>query len=42
MPHEHQEDRIYSVISGVFYIDRGDQFDGNKVETFPFPYGKVW
>ena len=35
MPHEHQEDRIYSVISGVFYIGRGDQFDADKLEAYP-------
>ena len=25
MPHMHKEDRIYTVISGVFYIGRGDR-----------------
>ena len=28
MPHRHPEDRIYTVMSGVFYIGLGDQFDG--------------
>src|SRR5262249_40821893 len=28
MPHGHPEDRVYTVISGVFYIGLGDQFDG--------------
>jgi hypothetical protein len=26
MPHKHPEDRVYTVISGVFYIGLGDQF----------------
>ena len=35
MPHRHPEDRIYTVISGVFYIGLGDQFDGAKLEAYP-------
>jgi quercetin dioxygenase-like cupin family protein len=35
MPHRHPEDRIYTVISGVFYIGLGDQFDANKLEAYP-------
>jgi quercetin dioxygenase-like cupin family protein len=31
MPHRHAEDRIYTVISGVFYIGRGEVFDANKL-----------
>jgi hypothetical protein len=31
MPHRHPEDRIYTVISGVFYIGFGDKFDGDAV-----------
>jgi hypothetical protein len=27
MPHKHPEDRIYTVMSGVFYIGLGDEFD---------------
>src|SRR5580698_11575180 len=27
MPHKHPEDRVYTVISGVFYIGLGDEFD---------------
>ena len=27
MPHRHPEDRVYTVISGVFYIGLGDEFD---------------
>ena len=35
MPHRHPEDRVYTVISGVFYIGLGDQFDGDKVQAYP-------
>jgi quercetin dioxygenase-like cupin family protein len=35
MPHKHPEDRIYTVISGVFYIGLGDAFDGDKVTAYP-------
>jgi quercetin dioxygenase-like cupin family protein len=35
MPHRHPEDRIYTVMSGVFYIGLGDQFDGDKAQAFP-------
>jgi quercetin dioxygenase-like cupin family protein len=35
MPHRHPEDRIYTVMSGVFYIGLGDQFDDDKVQAFP-------
>jgi quercetin dioxygenase-like cupin family protein len=35
MPHRHPEDRIYTVISGVFYIGLGDQFDADKLEAYP-------
>ena len=35
MPHRHPEDRVYTVMSGVFYIGLGDQFDGDKVEAYP-------
>jgi len=28
MPHKHPEDRIYTVMSGVFYIGLGQMFDG--------------
>jgi putative intracellular protease/amidase/quercetin dioxygenase-like cupin family protein len=35
MPHRHPEDRIYTVISGVFYIGRGDTFDAGKLEAYP-------
>ena len=35
MPHKHTEDRIYTVISGIFYIGLGDQFDAKKLEAYP-------
>ena len=35
MPHRHPEDRIYTVISGVFYIGLGDQFDLAKLIAHP-------
>jgi ferredoxin-NADP reductase/MOSC domain-containing protein YiiM/ferredoxin len=35
MPHVHPEDRVYTVISGVFYIGRGEQFDSAKLEAYP-------
>src|SRR5262249_46521110 len=35
MPHRHPEDRIYTVISGVFYIGLGDQFDPDKLQAYP-------
>ena len=35
MPHKHPEDRIYTVMSGVFYIGIGDEFDGDKMQAYP-------
>src|SRR5271156_3950634 len=35
MPHKHTEDRVYVVISGVFYIGLGDEFDESKLEAYP-------
>ena len=35
MPHRHPEDRVYTVISGVFYIGLGDQFDAETLEAYP-------
>ncbi len=35
MPHVHPEDRVYTVISGVFYIGLGDHFDSTKLEAYP-------
>ena len=33
-PHRHPEDRLYTVISGVFYIGCGDIFDEARLEAF--------
>src|ERR1700752_2994114 len=35
MPHKHPEDRVYTVISGVFYIGLADQFDADKLQAYP-------
>ena len=35
MPHKHPEDRIYTVMSGVFYIGLGVTFDGDRVTAYP-------
>jgi quercetin dioxygenase-like cupin family protein len=35
MPHHHPEDRVYTVISGVFYIGRGERFVSEKLEAYP-------
>jgi hypothetical protein len=35
MPHAHPEDPIYTVMSGVFYIGLGEEFDGDRVKAYP-------
>ena len=35
MPHRHPEDRVYTVLSGVFYIGLGDKFDADKLQAYP-------
>ena len=35
MPHRHPEDRTYTVMSGVFYIGLGEQFDADKLQAYP-------
>ena len=35
MPHRHPEDRVYTVMSGVFYVGLGDQFDADKLQAYP-------
>ena len=35
MPHRHPEDRVYTVISSVFYIGLGNHFDPEKLEAYP-------
>lgn len=34
-PHHHPEDRIYTVMSGVFYIGRGEEFAPDQVTAYP-------
>ena len=35
MPHRHPEDRIYTVMSGVFYIALGETFDEGSLKAYP-------
>jgi quercetin dioxygenase-like cupin family protein len=35
MPHRHPEDRIYTVMSGVFYIGLGETFDPDRLNAYP-------
>ena len=35
MPHRHPEDRVYTVISGTFYIGLGNEFDAGKLQAYP-------
>jgi quercetin dioxygenase-like cupin family protein len=35
MPHRHDEDRVYTVMSGIFYIGLGEQFDETKLRAYP-------
>jgi len=35
MPHRQPEDRVYTVISGTFYIGLGDEFDAEKLQAYP-------
>jgi hypothetical protein len=35
MPHIHPEDRVYTVISGIFYIGLGERFDADKLQAYP-------
>ncbi|XRD81752.1 cupin domain-containing protein [Dyella halodurans] len=34
MPHKHPEDRVYTVLSGVFYIGLGEEFDESKLVAY--------
>jgi quercetin dioxygenase-like cupin family protein len=34
MPYKHPEDRVYTVISGIFYIGLGDEFDSDKLGAY--------
>jgi hypothetical protein len=35
MPHRHPEDRIYTVMSGLFYIGLGEVFDTGRLHAYP-------
>ncbi|HTS83626.1 MAG TPA: cupin domain-containing protein [Usitatibacter sp.] len=35
MPHSHPEDRVYTVLSGVFYIGVGSVFDPDAMKAYP-------
>jgi hypothetical protein len=35
MPHVHAENRIYTVISGIFYIGIGDEFKEEDLRAYP-------
>jgi len=35
MPHRHPEDRVYTVLSGVFYVGIGDRFNTDGLQAFP-------
>jgi quercetin dioxygenase-like cupin family protein len=35
MPHKHPEDRVYTVVSGIFHIGLVDEFDASKLEAYP-------
>lgn len=35
MPHRHPEDRVYTVISGAFYIGLGDRFVASQLRVYP-------
>ena len=34
-PHTHPEERVYTVISGTFYIGFGEKFDPTVLKAFP-------
>lgn len=35
MPHVHPEDRVYTVLSGIFYIGLGDRFEADELQAYP-------
>jgi hypothetical protein len=35
MPHRHPEDRVYTVLSGIFYVGVGDCFNPSELQAFP-------
>ena len=34
LPHTHPEDRVYTIVSGVFYIGLGTTFDPAKLKAY--------
>jgi len=34
-PHRHPEERVYTVMSGTFYIGFGDEFDPDRLKAYP-------
>jgi len=36
IPHKHPKGRVYTVISGAFYIDLRDRFDADRLQAYPF------
>lgn len=35
MPHRHPEDRVYTVISGEFYVGLGNRFNPDHLKAYP-------
>jgi quercetin dioxygenase-like cupin family protein len=35
MPHRHPESRVYTVMSGIFYIGLGERSDADRLEAYP-------
>jgi quercetin dioxygenase-like cupin family protein len=35
MPHRHPEDRVYTVISGEFYVGLGNRFNPDHLQAYP-------
>jgi hypothetical protein len=35
MPHQHPEDRVYTVMSGIFYVGLGSRFDDEQLRAYP-------
>ena len=42
MPHSHPEDRVDTVISGVFYIRLGEHFDSERLDAYPPPWSSFF
>lgn len=35
MPHKHTEDRVYTILTGIFYVGLGDLFDAQQLQAYP-------